>query len=293
MPNLKEIRVRIASVNTTKQITSAMKMVSAAKLKRAQDAIIQMRPYASKLKEILADISASLDVADDNMFSKVRPIEKVLIVLVSSNRGMCGAFNANVAKRAIEIAQTKYEKQLTNGNVHFLTIGKKGQEYLKARKYSIVDTQNQVYDKLQFENVIPVAESIMLKFANGEYDVIEVAYNQFKNAAVQNLTDEQFLPVQTNKDKTKGNIKNDYIYEPSKEYIVQELIPKMLKIQLFKAILDSYASEQGARMTAMHKATDNAVEMIRSLTLNYNKARQAAITNQILEVVGGAEALKG
>jgi F-type H+-transporting ATPase subunit gamma len=252
-----------------------------------------MRPYANKLKEILTDISESLDVVDDNIYAKVKTVEKVLIVLVSSNRGMCGAFNSNIAKRAIEIAQTKYEKQFNNGKVHFLTIGKKGQEYLRARKYSIVDVQNQVYDKLRFENVTLVAESIMQRFVKGEYDAIEVVYNQFKNAAVQMPTDEQFLPVHTEKKKSKGSVKNDYIYEPSKVLIIKELIPKMLKIQLYKAILDSYASEQGARMTAMHKATDNAIEMIRSLTLNYNKARQAAITNQILEVVGGAEALKG
>jgi len=294
MANLKEIRVRISSVVSTKQITSAMKMVSAAKLKKAQDSIIQLRPYAQKLNEILKNISSSLDSADDNIYGKERQVKNVLIVLITSNRGMCGAFNSNAIKTALNAANTSYESQLKQGRLNFVCIGKKGNDFLRIKRYPILQSYNEILDKPTFDKVIPVASEIMQLFVSAQYDKVILVYNKFKNAAVQQLVEEQFLPVpkQEKDDKDKG-MKSDYIFEPSKEFIMKELIPKSLKVEFFKAILDSYASEHGARMTAMHKATDNATEMIKQLTLNYNKARQAAITGEILEIVGGAEALKG
>ena len=294
MAGLKEIRVRIQSVSTTKQITSAMKMVAAAKLKRAQDAILQMRPYAEKLKEIISSVTEEMDQNDeDNIYGVVRPVNKVLIVLITSNKGMCGGFNSNAIKSAIHLLNNKYSAQNAKGNVKFLAIGRKGNDFLNSKKYPLIGNRNKVFDKLSFETINPIAEELMAMFVKGEYDVIELVYNQFKNAAVQILVNEQFLPVVTEKHDKKHAKKISFIYEPTREVIVKELIPKVIKMQFYKAILDSNASEQGARMTAMHKATDNATELIRSLNLTYNKERQSTITKQILEVVSGAEALKG
>ena len=289
MANLKEIRNRISSVGSTMQITSAMKMVSAAKLKRAQDAITQMRPYASKLKEILTNLSASLDLSD-NAYSEEREGGKVLIVGITSNRGLCGGFNNNVIKRVNELIQTDYKDH----GVHVLCLGKKIKDVLKRTDHfytnDYLSARDDVYADLTFDNVAEIGEELMHLYKSGEFSKICVVYNQFVNAATQSVQTEQFLPVvapETEESSQSG----DYIFEPSKEEIVEDLIPKSLKVQLFKAILDSNAAEHGARMTAMHKATDNANELQKSLKLSYNKARQAAITNEILEIVGGAEAL--
>lgn len=290
MGNLKEIRNRITSVSSTKQITSAMKMVSAAKLRKAQDAIVQIRPYANKLYEILVNLSSSLDSTEENPYSKQRQINNVLIVLITSNRGLCGAFNSNAIKKAISLANNEYATQLKNKKVSFITIGKTATNYLKSRKYNIAGSYNEIYERLTFKNVSAIAETVMSSFVKGDYDRVELVYNQFKNAGTQVLTTEQFLPVQM--DGNKKEIHLDYIFEPSKEYIVKDLIPKSLKIEFYKAILDSNAAEHGARMTAMHKATDNATDIIRQLKLTYNKERQAAITKEILEIVSGANAQK-
>jgi F-type H+-transporting ATPase subunit gamma len=293
MANLKEIRVRIASVTTTRQITSAMKMVSAAKLKKAQDSIIQLRPYAEKLSEILVNVNGSLDSADDNIFGKERALKNVLIVLISSNRGLCGAFNSNAIKLAVGSAHVNYESQLKQGKLKFIAIGKKGHDFLKNRKYPILEAYNEILDKPTFNKVLPVSEKIMNLYVTGQFDKVILVYNKFRNAAVQELVEEQFLPIpKAEKEEEKG-IRTDYLFEPTKKLLVKEIIPKILKINFLKAVLDSHASEHGARMTAMHKATDNATELIKQFTLNYNKARQAAITGEILEIVGGAEALKG
>ncbi len=297
MANLKEIRTRITSVTSTRQITNAMKMVSAAKLKKAQKAIDQIRPYAEKLIEILISISQSVQL-EDNQYAEERDVEKVLIIVISSNKGLCGGFNSNVIKKAIDLAENKYKEYLDEENVDFITIGKKAYDYLKMKKYRIIGEENDLWDNLTFDNVIPVAERLMKRFINQDYDMIELVYNQFKNAASQILTVEQFLPVKKNnvqeveKEKIKKEMEYDFIYEPDKEYILRSVIPKSLKIQFYRALLDSYAAEHGARMTAMYQATDNASEMIRELTLQYNKARQASITKEILEVVSGAEALR-
>lgn len=292
MAGLKEIRIRIASVKTTRQVTSAMKIVSAAKLKKAQDAIYQIRPYANKLYKILASLSASLESSDDSVYTKQRDPEKVLIVLVSSNRGLCGGFNSNISKVAAKLVHEKYSIQLAKGNVNFLCLGKQGMRQLKYHGMKVADNRNDVFNELSFENISVIAEDLMNLFENGTYDRIEIVYNHFKNAAVQIQTSEQFLPVEIKKeDSVKVN--TNYIFEPSKEYIIQELIPSILKIQLYKALLDSHAAEHGARLTAMHSATDNATVLLNYLTLQYNKARQAAITGEILEIVSGAEALNG
>lgn len=293
MASLKEIRVRISSVSSTKQITSAMKMVSAARLRKAQDAIIQMRPYANKLQEILADLSANIDQQDENPYGQQREPQKVLLVAISSNRGLCGGFNSAVSKKILNLIENEYAQQYQAGNVDIITFGKKAGDLLKFKKMKIKASYPEIYENLQFDNVAPFAELLMQSFVSKEYDRIDLIYNQFKNAASQILAQEQFLPIVLKEQKkTKGaNIRKDYIFEPSKDFIVNELIPKSLKIQFYKAMLDSNASEHGARMTAMHKATDNATELIRELKLHYNKARQAAITSEILEVVGGAEAL--
>lgn len=292
MAGLKEIRTRIASVKTTRQVTSAMKMVSAAKLKKAQDAILQIRPYAEKLHQILTSLSASLDNVEDSVYTQNRIPEKVLVILVSSNRGLCGGFNTNISKKAIELVVEKYQEQQKKGKLEFLSIGKQGERYLKHRGYKVAANENSLFDELTFENVSKIAEAAMKAFEKREYDRIELVYNQFKNAAVQEQVSEQFLPVEMEEDQ--GNNTNyNFIYEPSKEHIIRELIPRSLKIQMYKALLDSHAAEHGARMTAMHQATDNATTLIGDLTLQYNKARQAAITGEILEIVGGAEALNG
>jgi len=294
MANLKAIRIRISSVKSTRQITSAMKMVSAAKLRKAQDKILRLKPYARKLQEINAGLSQSLAEREiENIYSRNNSEEKILVVVITSNRGLCGAFNANVIREARRVVSEDYMEQFRKGNVTFLTIGKKGYDYLRKQKVNMLPERNSLFNDLTFDNVSLVAEEVMKSFLAGVYDKVIIVYNQFKNAAVQNLTTESFLPVETVAKGTKVTAPADYIYEPSGEEIIKELIPKSLKIQFYKAVLDSYVAEHGARMTAMHKATDNATGMIRDLTLQYNKARQAAITNQILEVVSGAEALKG
>lgn len=294
MANLKAIRIRITSVKSTRQITSAMKMVSAAKLRRAQDKIVRLRPYANKLYEILVGLSQSLSDSEiENVYGRVSVPEKVLIVVITSNRGLCGAFNSNVIRETKRIISEKYNDQLKNDNLRLLTIGKKGYDYFRKQQVKMLPDQNNLLNDLTFDNVALIAEQIMSSFTLHEFDRVELVYNQFKNAAVQNLTNELFLPVVS---VSEGKVKTtpvDYIYEPDQEAIIQELIPKSLKIQFYKAILDSFVAEHGARMTSMHKATDNATGMIRDLTLQYNKARQATITNQILEVVSGAEALRG
>ncbi len=292
MASLKEIRTRIASVSSTKQITSAMKMVSAARLRRAQDAVIQLRPYANKLQEILGDLSASLDDSDDNKFGIQRAPEKVLLIAISSNRGLCGGFNSAVSKKIMELIEEDYAEQYAAGNLDIITFGKKAGDLLRFRKFKIKEAYPEVYDQLSFESVVPYVDDLMQRYLDHEYDRIDIVYNQFKNAASQVLTKEQFLPIPVRTKSVRNkNIKRDYLFEPGKHFIVNELIPRSLKTQFYKALLDSHASEHGARMTAMHKATDNATELIRDLKLHYNKARQASITNEILEVVGGAEAL--
>jgi F-type H+-transporting ATPase subunit gamma len=294
MPNLKAIRIRIVSVKSTKQITSAMKMVSAAKLRKAQDKIVRLRPYANKLQEIQLELSRSLaDSEIENIYGRASSKEKILIVVITSNRGLCGAFNSNVIKETRRIISENYYEQLKNGNLKLLTIGKKGFDFFRKLGVKMLPDQNNILHDLTFDNVAVLAEQVMTSFVAGEFDRVELVYNKFKNAAVQNLTNEVFLPV-ASVTAERGNVSAvDYIYEPDKADIIKELIPKSLKIQFYKAVLNSFVAEHGARMTAMHKATDNATSMIRDLTLQYNKARQAAITNQILEVVSGAEALRG
>jgi len=298
MGNLKEIRTRIASVSSTRQITSAMKMVSAAKLKRAQDTIQAMRPYANKLQEILSTLSSTND-GNDNPYAKERGVEKVLIVVITSNRGLCGAFNANMIKLALQLANEKYGRQFDNGKVHFLPIGRKANDFFTKKNFPVLaGSFNQLLDHPKFEKTVPAAQMMMNSFLDSTYDKIEIVYNQFKNAGVQINTAEPFLPIpKLDKGKPAESmlkpVRNDFIFEPSKEQIIKVLIPNSLKVQLHKAILDSIASEHGARMTAMHKATDNATDLIKELKLQYNKARQASITNEILEIVAGAEALRG
>ena len=289
MANLKEIRTRISSVTTTKQVTSAMKMVSAAKLKKAQDAITQMKPYAEKLQSILSGVSSVLADSDENIYGQSRAIENVLILSITSNKGLCGAFNSNIIKATKHLIEERYSAQFNKGNVYLYTIGKKGHEIL-SKEYSIYKNNNDIVVDLNFENVEILGQAIMDAFVNKEFDAVEIVYNSFKNAGTQIVINEQFLPIKL--DESDDN-NMDYIFEPSKETIVKEIIPKSLKVQLLKTISDSVASEHGARMTAMHKATDNAGELIKELTLNYNKARQAAITNEILEIVSGANALNG
>lgn len=284
MANLKELRSRITSVSSTMQITSAMKMVSAAKLSKAQDSITQMRPYSEKLTQLLQSLSATLDDDTSSKYAEQREVKNVLIVAISSNRGLAGAFNNNIVKGVRQIAAEKYSDK----NVSLYTIGKKASDVLK-KGFTISKTNNAIYDNLDYEHVAVIAEELMDLFLEETYDEIVFVYNQFKNAATQIITKEQFLPIE--KFVTDKNVTLDYIFEPSKVEIVRDLIPKSLKMQLFKAMSDSQASEHGARMTAMHKATDNATELRDSLKLSYNKARQASITNEILEIVGGAEAL--
>lgn len=284
MANLKEIRNRITSIGSTMQITSAMKMVSAAKLKKAQDAITAMRPYSSKLTELLQSLSATLDSDAGGAFSKQREVSKALLVVVTSNRGLCGGFNSSIIKETIKNIEESYQ----GVDVDLLTIGKKGNDIL-SKTYNVIDNKNEVFDDLTFDNVAEIAQKMMDMYVDGTYDKIEIIYNRFKNAATQIPQVEQFLPIKPVEGDVDTNL--DYIFEPSKEQIVLELIPKSLKTQLYKSVRDSFAAEHGARMTAMHKATDNAKELRDELLLTYNKARQAAITNEILEIVGGAEAL--
>ena len=281
MANLKEIRNRISSVSSTMQITSAMKMVSAAKLKKAQDAITAMRPYSDKLTQMLIDLSSSAEI--ENEFLQSRNGNNLLVVCITSNRGLCGAFNSNVIKECLEIAKT------SSLEVSFYCIGKKGADIL-SKTHNVIQTNNEIFDNLTFENISKIAEMLMSKYSDKEFNKITIVYNKFKNAATQIVTNEQYLPIE-NSHSDENNELIDYIFEPSQTEIISELIPKSLKTQLYKSVRDSYASEHGARMTAMHKATDNATELRDQLKLTYNKARQAAITNEILEIVGGAEAL--
>jgi F-type H+-transporting ATPase subunit gamma len=292
MPNLKEVRTRIESVNSTQQITSAMKLVAASKLRKAQGAILQLRPYAQKLQEFLQGLSAGLDQANEAVYSDTREVKKVLLVVVTSNRGLCGAFNSSVIKQTENLINTTYEDAYKRGDLELYCLGKKGAEYFSGHGYPVAKQDLEIFDGLNYENALPIAEGLMQDFSDKKYDKIEIIYNQFKNAAVQVLLTEQFLPILPPEDDG-SNLQVDYIFEPNKEEIVQELVPKSLKIQFFKALLDSFASEHGARMTAMHMATDNATELLKELKLSYNKARQASITNEILEIVSGAEALKG
>jgi len=293
MANLKEVRNRIASVNSTQQITKAMKMVSAAKLRRAQDAIVLMRPYAQKLRQIMENISSSLEGGAGGDFAKQRPVKNVLIVAITSNRGLCGAFNANIIRTVNRMLREEYAALAKEGNVQVLCIGKKASDFFSKNKKLFKGHHNEVYANLTFNTVAAVAESIMQEYSAGAFDKVEIVYNQFKNAAVQYVMHEQLLPITPPAVTGKKEAVNDYIFEPKKEELVLELIPKSVKVQLYKAILDSHASEHGARMTAMSKATDNAGDMLRDLRLSYNKARQAAITGEILEIVAGAEALNG
>jgi F-type H+-transporting ATPase subunit gamma len=287
MANLKEIRNRITSIGSTMQITSAMKMVSAAKLKKAQDAIVAMRPYSSKLTELLQNLSATLDSDVGGTYSTQREVSKVLFVVITSNRGLCGGFNSSITKEVVKTIEEKYSDK----EVSLFAIGKKGEATL-GKQYNVVATRNDIFDDLTFDNVAAIAEKLMELYVDGSYDKIELVYNQFKNAATQLPQVEQFLPIKPIEGGDADAVNSDYIFEPSKVEIVEALIPKSLKTQLYKAIRDSFASEHGARMTAMHKATDNATDLRDELLLKYNKARQAAITNEILEIVGGAEALK-
>jgi len=295
MASLKEIRERKASVASTMQITSAMKMVSAAKLKRAQDAITQFRPYVEKLQEILASVGDSMKDDEDNQYAVQRDKKRILLVLITSNRGLCGAFNSNAIKATITRALTTFDRQMMARQVDFIAVGKKGSDFLRKKGYNVIFDGSELFDELTFDRVSQLANMIMGLFTDGEYDHVDVIYNRFKNAGTQILTEEQFLPIEVDQlaEESGSGSNLYYIFEPTKEYIVQELIPRSLKLQFYKAILDSHASEHGARMTAMHMATDNATELLKELSLQFNKARQAAITNEILEIVGGAEALKG
>lgn len=284
MANLKEIRNRIASVSSTMQITSAMKMVSAAKLKKAQDAITAMRPYSDKLTELIQNLSGAIDGDTPNPYTQERPVEKVLLIVITSNRGLCGGFNSSIIKEV-----KKYVAEQSNQQVDLITLGKKGNDIL-AKTNTIKENNNAIFDDLSFSNASAIGQAAMDAFALKEYDRVDVVYNRFKNAATQIVTTETLLPIVAENDENAIS-SADYIFEPTQEEIVNELLPKSIKMQLFKALCDSFASEHGARMTAMHKATDNATELRDQLKLTYNKARQAAITNEILEIVGGAEAL--
>lgn len=289
MANLKEVRNRITSVTSTQQITKAMKMVSAAKLKRATNAIVQLRPYADKLREILAQVSASVE-GNDSPFTQDRVPTKVLIIVVTSNRGLAGAFNANAIKTTNNLIAAKYADQFARGDVSLIAIGKRGHDFFSKRNFNVIGNYNDIFNNLDFENVSKVTEYVMDEFKAGNIDRVEVVYNQFRNAAVQILTSEQILPLVPEK-KNADVAELDYIIEPSKEKIIEELIPKAIKIQLYKSVLDSNASEHGARMTAMDKATENAGDLLKALKLSYNQARQAAITTELTEIVSGAAAL--
>ncbi|MFO7853543.1 MAG: ATP synthase F1 subunit gamma [Bacteroidota bacterium] len=293
MPSLKGIRRRIASVKSTRQITSAMKMVAAARLRKAQDKIVNLRPYASKLHELLEKISMGIEKSEEeNEYGRGAENIKVLLIVVTSNRGLCGSFNMNVIKETIRITEEEYSNQYKNNTLWLMTIGKKAYEFFSRREYQIYEDHSDLFDDLSFEKCSSLASKAMDSFLNEEFDRIEFVYNKFRNAANQDLSYEKFLPLEAGKGEEDMDL-GEYIFEPSIEDIINELIPRTLKIQFYRTILDSYVAEHGARMTAMHKATDNATELIRDLNLEYHKARQASITNQILEVVNGAQALKG
>lgn len=290
MAGLKEIRNRISSVKSTMQITSAMKMVSAAKLKKAQDRVVQIRPYANKLKNVLTEVSSNLDNDHKGDYNTQRPIKNVLIVLTASNRGLCGAFNTNICKKAISHVKEQYSN-LPKENIKFFCIGKKANEFIAGQAYNIIKSANEIFDNLSFDNTIELSKYLMDEFVNEKFDKVDLVYNSFKNAAVQDQIVESYLPMVIKSEER--NNPSEYIFEPNMQSIVDEMIPKSLRIQLFKMLIDSNAAEHGARMTAMHQATDNASELIKDLTLVYNKARQTSITNEILEITSGANALKG
>jgi len=292
MANLKEVRIRIDSVNSTRQITSAMKMVAASKLRKSQNAIVAMRPYSAKLQELVQNLSKSMEHTSDGTFSVQRPVEKILLIPITSNRGLCGAFNTNVIRATTKLITDSFPQQFAAGNVSLYPIGKKGDEFFRNRNYKILGSNIHVFDNLSFATVVPIADQLMKAFVDADFDQIIFVYNQFKNAGTQILIHEQLLPVEMPVvDDNEPYEGIDYLFEPDKASILDELIPKTLKIQVYKMILDSFASEHGARMISMHKATDNATEMIKDLKLIYNKARQASITNQIIEIVSGANAL--
>ncbi|WP_338872546.1 ATP synthase F1 subunit gamma [Spirosoma sp. SC4-14] len=291
MASLKEVRARISSINSTQQITKAMKMVAAAKLRRAQENITQLRPYAQKLSQMLGTVSAGAETASDSPYKQTRQIDRVLLIVITSDRGLCGAFNTNAIKGALNLIDEKYTSQLRSGNLDIMAIGKKGAEAFQRRGFKVNTNHMNVYGSLSFATVRAAAEEAMEGFANGHYDVVEVVYNEFRNAAVQIIRTEQLLPIVSTEPTAGSSASINYLFEPSEEEIVTELIPKTIKIQLYKAILDSNAAFYGAQMTAMDKATDNAGELLKELRLVYNRTRQAAITTEILEIVGGAEAL--
>ncbi len=292
MANLKEVKGRIQSIKSTQQITKAMKMVAAAKLRKAQDRIIQMRPYSQKLSEIIQNVSANSQSEEiENPYAEERSANSALLVVVTSDRGLCGAFNSSIFKYTKLLIEEKYRSQEASGNLHILPIGKKSLEFFTKRKYNVISEYSHLIEKLNFDEARDAAEMIMDQFVKGEFDQVEIIYNEFKNVATQIVQNEQFLPIKdvTSDEVTDSNA--DYIYEPSQDFIFSELLPKSLKIQFYKTLLESNASEHGARMTAMDKATENADELLKELRLTYNRTRQAAITKEILEIVGGAEAL--
>lgn len=296
MANLKEIRIRLNSVKSTRQITSAMKMVSAAKLRKAQDAIMQLRPYFMKLNEIMQHVGSHLDGNHKSIYEIPNESNRILLIVLTSNRGLCGAFNANIIKRAIQCIHSNYAEEYKNNHIDIISIGKKSTDYFKSKGYPIIENHNHIYDDLKFSHVSELAEKIVNDFLSAKYGEIKVIYNQFRNAAVQEVTEELFLPVVFETEPvdlpaSKYETYTDYILEPSITDIYDDMIPYFLKLHFFRSLLESFASEHGARMTAMHKATDNATDLIKELELNYNKARQAAITKEILEIVSGANAL--
>ncbi|MBN2482002.1 MAG: ATP synthase F1 subunit gamma [Bacteroidales bacterium] len=296
MANLKEIRIRLNSVRSIRQITNAMKMVSAAKLRKAQDGITRLRPYFIKLDEIMQHVGSQLDNSYKSIYEIPNESGRVLLIVLTSNRGLCGAFNANIIKRTIQCIKNNYSEEYKNGKLDIISIGKKSTDYFRSKKYPVIENYNHIFDNLKFDPVSELAEKIINSFLSAKYGEIKIIYNQFRNAAVQEITEERFLPVVYEKEladlpESKYETYTDYILEPSIKEIYDVMIPYFLKLQIFRTLLESYASEHGARMTAMHKATDNATDLIKELELSYNKARQAAITKEITEIVSGADAL--
>lgn len=294
MASLKEVRTRIESVNSTKQITSAMKMVAASKLRKSQNAILALRPFANKFSEIMRNISQDIDISKGNVYTEKREINRVLIIPLTSNKGLCGVFNANIIRDTIALIHEEYQIQLDNNQLDILCIGSKAEETLKYKKYPVIGNENALLDDLSYNNCVPFTEKLMNLFTEKKYDRIVFVYNQFKNASTQILVHEQFLPIQID---INGNNEDsygvEYIFQPNKEDIYNEMIPKSLKMQVYKILLDSFTSEQGARMVSMTQATDNATELLKELNLTYNKARQSAITNELVEIVSGADAQNG
>lgn len=297
MANLKEVRTRIESVNSTMQITSAMKMVSASKLRKFQNAITALRPYADNLNKLMHDVSSDMDTSAKSVFAEMRQSGKILVIPVTSNKGLCGVFNAIVIKETEKLIKEDFKQQLEEGNVDVLCIGNKADEMMKARKYHVIGNESNLLDNLTYDNVVLFAERLMNDFKERKYDRIIFVYNQFKNAGTQILVHEQFLPIavenENDDEKEMKTEEVDYIFQPNREDILNELIPKSLKLQVYKIILDSFTSEQGARMVSMTKATDNAMELLKELNITYNKTRQSSITNEIVEIVSGANALNG